>query len=98
MQAIKRLDPSGPAFRECLRKLRNICGTRAILPASCTRLPQFSTTDTRPSAKGDCGDVYEGTLDGSKVSIKRVRVYTEEALQNAAKVGFDALVFPARSR
>lgn len=97
MQTLNHLDPSCLAFRECSRELRRICGTKAILPASCTRSPQLPTIDPLPSAKGDCSDVYEGTLDDSKVCVKRVRVYTEEVLQKAAKVHFGALAFPAHS-
>ena len=31
-----------------------------------------------PFVQGPYGDVYEGTHDGSKVCIKRVRMYTQE--------------------
>lgn len=30
--------------------------------------------------------MYEGTLDGSKVCVKRVRVYTQDVVKKAAKV------------
>ena len=67
-----------------------------MLPASYARLSQLLTIDSDPCAGGDCGDVHEGTLDGSKFCVKRVRVYTENVLQKAEKVHFHALPFPVR--
>ena len=88
VQALNSLDPSTSASRKCLRELRSICGTRAILPTSYTLPLQLLHTDSFPFASGGYGDVHEGTLDGSKVSIKRVRVYTQDVLQKAAKASF----------
>ena len=39
--------------------------------------------------------MYQGTLDGSKVCIKRMRVYSKEDIQEGTKVCFDSIVFPA---
>ena len=41
-----------------------------------------------PFIAGGYGDVYEGTLNGSKVCIKRMRVYTRDDPQRAAKVRY----------
>ena len=38
--------------------------------------------------------MYGGTLDGLKVCIKRVRVYTQDGPQKAARVRFDAVASP----
>ena len=38
--------------------------------------------------------MYQGTLDGSKVCIKRVRVYSKEGIQEGTKVRSDSVVFP----
>ena len=88
VQALDGLDPSTSTFRKCLLELRSICGTRVILPTSYTLPPQLLRTDPFPLASGGYGDVFEGTLDSSKVSIKRVRVYTQDGLQKAAKASF----------
>ena len=80
------LDPSSSASRKCLRELRNICGTRGIFPTSYTIPSDRLTTGPDPFAQGGYGDVYEGTLDGSKVCIKRVRMYIQEGPENALQV------------
>ena len=85
-QALGDLDPSSPTPRTCLRELRNICGTRAILPTSYPISPDLLTTGPNPFASGSYGDVYEGTLDGSRVCIKRVRVYAQDGPQKTTKV------------
>ena len=41
-----------------------------------------------PFASGGYGDVFKGTLDGSSVCVKRIRVYTHDDPQKAAKVGY----------
>ena len=56
-----------------------------ILPASFTPLHRL-TTSNEPFASGGCGDVYRGILDGSKVCVKRVRVYAINDQGKAAKV------------
>jgi len=68
--------------------LRSVCGTRAILPESYTIPSHLLNVDPEPFASGAYGDVYEGTLDGLRVCIKRVRVYTQDGPQKAARVRF----------
>ncbi|KAF9642913.1 kinase-like protein [Thelephora ganbajun] len=84
-KTLNRLDPSGAASRKCLRELRNICGTNAILPTSYTLSADLLGVGTDPFAWGGFGDVYHGTLNGSRVCVKRVRVYTKYGPQKAAK-------------
>ena len=86
VQALDVLDPSSPAFRKCLRELRNRCGAGGILPTSYTLSPHLLNVGSEPFASGGRGDVYEGTLDGSRVCIKRVKVYTQGDPQKAARV------------
>jgi hypothetical protein len=86
VQALVGLDLPSPASRKCLRELRSICGTRAILPTSYKLSPDLLKVDPDPFAFGGFGDVYHGTLDDSRVCVKRVRVYTKEGPQKAAKV------------
>ncbi|KAF9642287.1 kinase-like protein [Thelephora ganbajun] len=78
------LDPSSPTSRKCLRELKSICGTRKILPTSYTISHPLNISPD-PFARGGFGDVYQGILDGSKVCIKRVRVYTQDDPQKATK-------------
>ena len=40
----------------------------------------------QPVASGGSGDVYEGRLDGLKVCVKRVRIYSKDGPENATKV------------
>ena len=58
----------------------------AILPTSYTSSSHALTVDPFPFASGGYGDVYKGILDGSEVSVKRVRVYTRDVAQKAEKV------------
>ena len=43
-------------------------------------------THLQPFACGGFGDVYHGTLNGEKVCIKHIRVYTEDMSGKAIKV------------
>ena len=85
-KALDDLDPASPAFRKCLREVRKICGTGMILPTSYTISPSVLKTDRQPLASGSSGDIYEGTLSGSKVCVKRVRIYSKEGPENVTKV------------
>jgi hypothetical protein len=71
-----------------MRELRTICGTRGILPTSYALPPDLLSIDLDPFARGGYGDVYEGNFNGSKVCIKRMRVYSEDGPQRAAKVRY----------
>ena len=44
---------------------------------------------------GPHGNVYEGTLDGSKVCVQRVQVYAQDKLQKAAKVKISTPELPS---
>ena len=85
-QALDGLDPPSPASRKCLRELRSRCGTGAILPTSYTLSPDLLSIAPEPFASGGFGDVYKGTLNGSRVCIKRARVYTRDPPKKAIKV------------
>ena len=56
-----------------------------MLPASLTALYRL-TTSYEPFASGGCGDVYHGILDGSKVCVKRVRLYAIDDQGKAIEV------------
>ena len=80
------LDHSSPAFRRCLSQLRRVCGASGKLPTSCTLSSDHIHIGPSPFASGAYGDVYEGTLDGLKVCVKRVRVYTGDDPEKIVKV------------
>ena len=61
-------------FQEALIELRKVCGGKGLLPKSCTL----------SEALLDC--VYEGTFDGSKVRIRRVRTRPGADLRNLMEV------------
>ena len=69
-----------------MRELRSICGARMVLPTSYTPPSQVLTIGRQPVASGGSGDVYEGMLNGSKVCVKRVRVYSINGPDAAKKV------------
>jgi hypothetical protein len=87
-QALDHLDPFTPASRKCLRELRTICSTRVILPPSYALPSQPLEINSLPFASGGSGDVYRGTLHGSDVCVKRIRVYTQDLRRTGAKVCF----------
>ena len=85
LQVLGSLELSSRASRKCLCELRSICGANGILPTSYT-ITSHLNVESDPFAFGGFGDVYHGTLDGSRVCIKRVRVYTEDDTKKASKV------------
>ena len=85
-QALDGLEPSSEAYRKCMHELRTICGTNGILPTSFASLSQLQYTSPEPFAEGARGEVFHGTLDGSKVCIKRIKVYTKDSPEKAMKV------------
>lgn len=85
-QALGGLDPFSAAFRKCLSELRTICGMRGILPTSYMLSSRLVNITPDPFASGGYGDVYEGTLDGSRICIKRIRVYTGDDPKMATRV------------
>ena len=98
VQALNGLDPSSPGFQQCLHELRDICGTGGILPTSYTLSSSHLNIDPEPFVSGGYGDMYEGTLDGSRVCIKRVRVYVKDSRQKGAKVCSDSVTFLVHNR
>ena len=87
-QALDSLDPSAPASRKCMRELRTICGDNAMLPTSYTISPHLLTIDPTPFASGGFGEVHHGTLEGSPVCVKRLRLIGRDALVVATRVRY----------
>ena len=65
-----------------------------ILPTSYALSSSLLKTDRQPLASRSSGDIYEGTLNGSKVCVKRVRIYTKEGPEKATKVRNRPYHFP----
>ena len=72
-----------------MQELKRICGVKEVLPASCT-LSGLPDNSLPPIS----GCVYEGTLDGSRVRIQRVRIYPGGDLQKVKEVRSRGYVFP----
>ncbi|KAF9777373.1 kinase-like domain-containing protein [Thelephora terrestris] len=70
-------------FRQCLYKLRTICGDHAILPSSYTISGDLSRVGDDAVSGGGFSDVWKGIHNGSKVCIKvpRVNVQNREAVE-----------------
>ena len=94
-QVLNSLDPPHSGFWECLDELRKICGSWMILPTSYTLSSSLLNVDCQPVASGGTGDVYEGTLNNSRVCVKRVRVYSKDGPGKATKVGHPTVLPPA---
>lgn len=70
------LEPGNLAFRTGLHELGTICSSRKTLPQSHILAPSRLNVAEHPFAtRGPC-DVYEASLDGSRVWVKRLRVYS----------------------
>lgn len=75
-QILGTLQPRSHASRECLRNLRAECGSKKTLPQSYLLSVSLLEVDRWPIAsRGSC-DVYQGTYRGSKVCVKKLRVYS----------------------
>jgi len=66
----------------------------AILPSSYTLSSDLLNISLDPFASGGFGDVFRGTLNGSRVCIKRMRVYIKDGPEKAAKVCYRLRCFP----
>ena len=93
-QALDILEPSGVASRKCLRELRSVCSDRGMLPTSYTIPSHLLDVHPQPFTFGGFGDVYHGTFDGSRVCIKRVRVYIRDGMDKALKVCYRLRCLP----
>ena len=57
-----------------------------VLPTSHTLSPSVINIDRQPVASGGSGDIFKGTLNGSEVCVKRVRIYSKDGPDKARKV------------
>ena len=98
VQALDLLEPSSNAFRKCSRELERICGANGILPTSRMPSSQSLNIDAEPFASGGFSRVFRGTLDGSRVCIKRIWVSTKNPAENAMEVRHQSHYFSYRHR
>ena len=81
------LQQTSPAYFVCWLELWRICGDNKILPQSHVLSASDVNVGERPVASiGPC-DVYEGSLDGSEVRVKRLRVYSIQGPKDEKRVG-----------
>ena len=73
-QALSVISTTDDAARVCLRKLQSICGRHATLPSSYIISGEIARVGDSPIALGAIADVWEGTHESKKVSIKCLRV------------------------
>ena len=67
-------DHPSPAFQEPLQELKRLCSANEVLPKAFTLEESLM------------GCVYEGTFDGSKVRVRRVRPHPEGDPRKAKQV------------
>jgi len=91
-QLLETLDPASPAFRKCLDELGRVCGTLEKLPRSYVLEGSLSVPSLCNVTNGHSWDVYEGSLNGSGVCVKRSMIYARTILEGAKVV--NPIVFP----
>lgn len=94
-QTLRILLPANPAFRGCLRKLGAICGSREVLPHSYILSTAPANTTKWPFASSGSCDIFEGSLDGSKVCVRRLRMYSAGPQDDAKRVSLRYSRLPA---
>ena len=62
-----------------------------ILPTSHILSSSILDVGHQPVASGGSGDIYEGILNGSRVCVKRVRIYSEDGPDKTTRVHFNAI-------
>ena len=71
---MEELPRNSIAFERTHRKLQRICTSPVLLPLSHILLAGALHLKERPFACGGFADVYEGTYDGSRVCIRKLRI------------------------
>ena len=79
-KALGSISTSDEVYRQCLRKLRAICGHHTILPASHIITGNLFRTEEDPFTSGGFADLWKGDHDGNKVCIKVLRVSPQSRL------------------
>ena len=74
LKALCSIPTTDDVFRQCLRKLRAICGAHAILPTSHILNGELNKIGVSAIAYGGFADVWQGDLVGNRVCIKALRI------------------------
>ena len=74
LQTLSAISSNEEVSQQCLHKLQAICGHHAILPSSYIASGEIARLGDGPIALSAIADVWEGTHDGKKVIVKRLRV------------------------
>lgn len=69
-----------------MRELAEICGCRGVIPQSCVLRGPHPITPRWPIATRGRYDVYEGFHNSSKVSVQRLRIYSNDREERAKRV------------
>jgi len=73
-QALCTIPTFDDIFRQCLRKLRAICGYHKTLPSSHMISGDLARTGDNPIAFGGFTDVWQGSHGGRRVCVKALRI------------------------
>ncbi|KAF9644345.1 hypothetical protein BDM02DRAFT_3190699 [Thelephora ganbajun] len=87
------LDLIYTAFSQCFTELRGIWGTREILPKLATIPDDLLSTGDLPFTSGALAAMHEGSLNGSKVCVGKVRLYSNGDPQKMKKARYPSLSF-----
>lgn len=77
-QALGTIPTTDDVFRQCLRKLRAICGYHTTLPSSHIICGDLAKIGESPIACGGFADVWQGTHGGTGVCIKVLRISSND--------------------
>ena len=86
LQALGAIPTTDDVFRQCLRKLRAICGYHTTLPSSHVLSGDLARVGESPVAYGSFSDVWEVSLGDKRVCIKVLIVSQNDYRKSIAKV------------
>ena len=90
-QALGAIPTTDGVARGCLNKLQEICGHHTILPSSYIASGQIARVGDGPVALGVTADAWEGTYRGKKVSIRCLKIRTENyRILKKVRIRYDA--------
>ena len=72
LQILDGLDRTGSQFREGLYVLRELCGSRAIVPATYLVSGKLSFSTTIITMSGESGEIHKGSIGGVDFCIKKL--------------------------
>ena len=85
-QTLANLQPNSSAYFACWLELREICGNYKLWPQSYVLSAPDLEVAERPFASIGPYDAHEGLLNGSKVCVKQLRMYSVEGPKDDKRV------------